>query len=73
MNQIITIEDAIEKLGRENIISGTGLTTRSVSVAKTDSAFPASWYPIIKRLAAEKGLDVSDGLFKFKKIKEITK
>ena len=61
------IKTALEKLGRQDLQPRLGLVKQSMSAAVTSGAFPASWYIIVQELAEEKGIDVPDSLFNFKK------
>lgn len=55
-----------DALGRRTIKEALGVTKASVSHAVKAKSFPASWYPVIKDLCDERGLDCPVSVFNFK-------
>jgi len=61
------IKTIIQNLDRPTLIDRLGVDTRSISAAISGGSFPASWYSVVQSLADEKGVEVPDSLFNFKR------
>lgn len=64
--RIMKIESIIERLGREQIARRVGVTSSAVVMARARGQFPASWFVIIRGMAAELGIDCPAALFAMK-------
>lgn len=61
----ISAADVCDALGRKAISSAVGRGLTAVSNAAAEGIFPASWYPIIKQMCSDAGIDCPMSLFKF--------
>lgn len=62
-----TIGEVADALGRDEIVRVIPKIERpAVDAAVRRGKFPASWYVVVKELAASKGIDCPDSLFAMK-------
>ncbi len=62
-----TVKEKLKLLGREELARRLNVGMSTIGMASSDNEFRASWYPIVQKLAAEKGVTVPDNLFGWKK------
>ncbi|WP_273280914.1 hypothetical protein [Pseudooceanicola atlanticus] len=60
-----SVIEILDKLDEEIILARLNVKPRSIRLARERGMFPAKWYPVIRDLCAEGGLDCPDGVFNF--------
>ncbi len=60
-------------IGRRKIADELGVSYSAVSNHVVEGVFPASWYKVIKHLAAENHVSVEESLFKFKDVRDVSR
>ena len=63
----MTVNDVIEKLGRQELMEALGVTTSAISNAKEAQLFPGHWYGPMSDLAQKGGWLLPTTLFSWKK------
>lgn len=66
---VATICDA---LGRKTVAERLGVRPTAVSNAVTDGRFPARWFPVVRGMCEERGLDCPENAFNFKTPESVT-
>ena len=61
------VRKIISGIGRSRLADALGCGPTAVLNAASRGFFPASWYPIVQRLATEQGVIVPDNLFNWRK------
>lgn len=59
-------DNIIEALGVDAIAAAVDCKRKTVTVVKYRGHFPPAWYPIIKGMCDDAGIDCPDSAFKFK-------
>lgn len=63
----ITVRHIVDAIGREKLAKELGLeNAKSIQPAVTNNIMPASWYYVVTKLGASKGINVPQDSFKFK-------
>lgn len=62
----LTAKDVINLLTSRAVADALGIQTNVMTLYKRKGKLPASWYFTIKRMCAEKGVEVPDSLFNMK-------
>ena len=61
-----TTKDIISFLGSAEMAQALGCSESAIKITVTRQQFPASWYPVVKSLMAERDRDVPEALFNWK-------
>lgn len=56
-----------DTLGRADLADAFGCGATAVSNHVSAGKFPADWWPVMRKMAKDKGIDLPIDLFKFKK------
>ena len=62
----MSVLDISNKLGRGVIAKRVGVSAGAVTEAIRNGAFPSSWFVALRALGEEKGVEVGEGLFRWK-------
>ena len=60
------VREILDTLGRAVVADALGVTGKSLSAAAVSNRCPASWWLILSRLCAARGIDCPADLFTFK-------
>ena len=63
---MVTTHEVADALGRKEMAARIGVGLTAISAAVCDGKFRPAWYMTIRQMAAEKGVDVPDDLFRWK-------
>lgn len=61
----LTASEVCDALGRKAISERLGVGIAAVSNASNDGRFPARWFPTIRAMCEEAGVNLSESLFNF--------
>ena len=61
-----TTHEVADVLGRAEMAAQIGVGLTAISAAVSEGFFRSAWYMTIRKMAAEKNFEVSDGLFRWK-------
>jgi len=66
-NTTLTPRILIDTLGRKTVAKAVGVKTVTVSAAYVKNELPSAWYFAVKQLAKQKGINVLEEWFSFKR------
>lgn len=62
---IKSVRDLLKKVGREDFLTALGHSTQVVTRAVAENKMPAHWYVGVRALCEQKGVEVSEDLFRW--------
>ncbi len=63
---MITTHEVADALGRSEMATRIGVGLTAISAAVCDGKFRPAWYKTMREMAAEKGVEIPDSLFRWK-------
>ena len=63
---MMTVHEVLKAIGRQNLAREINLTPAAISNAASSGIFPATWFPTVRRLGTEAGVDVPESLFNWR-------
>lgn len=64
----MNIREFLDLVGRDEITSRFGFRPQDVSRAIKAGLFPSGWYPFIRDLCTERGIEAPDHLFRWSRV-----
>lgn len=68
LRAMIDVREFLDLIGRDEIVRRFGFRTQDISRSVRDGLFPAGWYPFIRELCIERGIETPDHLFRWSKV-----
>lgn len=65
------VQSIIIKLGQNDLAKALGCGSTNIINAGNRGKFPSSWHPTVLRIAREKGIQVPDRLFSWKRPSDV--
>lgn len=65
---MMSVREFLELVGRDEVISRFGFRAQVVSRAVKEGLFPSGWYPYIRELCEDQGVDVPEHLFRWSNV-----
>lgn len=64
--------EILKVIGRQQLAEELGVGLTTISSASVEGLFPPAWYPTVRRLGAEAGIEVPEHLFKWRKSNDVS-
>jgi len=65
---MISLSKFLDLIGRENLTARFGFRNQDISRAVRDNKFPAGWFPFIRDICGDMGLEVPEHLFRWSNV-----
>lgn len=65
-----TVSSILKTIGRAELSRRLGVGSTTISAAAVAGKFPSAWYPTVKGMCEEHGLNVTDDMFNFRQDKQ---